>query len=165
MPELKAALKSSLAGARKVAVLGIGSELRGDDAAGMLVIGILEKKAARNPALKRKLKLFAGSTAPENLTGEIKKLKPSHIVIVDSAEMGEKPGTFLFIKPDQMSEGVTFSTHMMPAKILSAYFLKSFKCKITFIGIQPQSLGFGKRPSKNVASAAKEVAEAIISSI
>ncbi len=157
---LKTLLGERLSGERRVAVLGIGSELRADDGAGMLVIEMLDKPPV-SKICSSKLRAFAGATAPENLTGEIRRFKPSHVVMVDTAEMGEKPGTILLLKPELLGGRATFSTHTMPAEILSNYFRKSIKCSITVIGIQPKSIEFGRSMSKSVRGAAKEVADAI----
>lgn len=156
---LKTILKSNFIGARKLAVLGIGSDLRGDDGAGILVVEKLQKSLSK---LKKRfpVKVFVGGTAPENLTGEIKRYKPSHIIIVDTADFKEKPGTVVVIDPQDVG-GVSFSTHKMPAKILIDYLRKSFPCEVTIIGIQPKTVDFGKPLTKAVAGRAKEVALAI----
>lgn len=160
METINKILKNRLAGAKRIAVLGIGSELRGDDVAGLLVAEELQKKFKKKDGAAR-LKVFFGATAPENLTGEIKKFKPSHLVIVDTAEMGQKPGTMLMLSPDQVGGGVSFSTHIMPAKVMAEYLLRSLNCEIIIIGIQPGSLAFGKPPSKNIKGSTKEIASAI----
>lgn len=147
-------------GAKRVAVLAIGSEFRADDASGILVGESILK---RNKS--RKLKVFLGATAPENLTGEIRSFKPSHIVIVDTADMKQPPGTILLLKPEELSGDITFSTHKMPAEVLIEYFIKSMACTVTFIGIQPRTIKFGIKPSAIVKSAAKEVASAIIAAV
>jgi hydrogenase 3 maturation protease len=153
MPNLKILLKKNLKGAKKIAVLGVGSVLRSDDAAGFLVAEELKK--IRNS----KLKVFLGSTAPENLTGEIIKYKPTHIMIVDSVDMDQKPGSILLIDP-QVVEGVSFSTHMLPVKMIVDYFLESLKCEIIIIGIQPKSLEFGEIVSEEVKKSTKQIADA-----
>jgi len=156
---IKKALESRLAGARRIAVLGIGSDLRGDDAAGMLVAENLYKALGKKP--NSRLKVFFGSTAPENLTGEIRQFRPDHIVMVDTIEIKEKPGTIVVLNPHEIGQGVSFSTHKMPAKILADYFSKSFKCDITIVGIQPSSLDFGKPPSKEIKDSAGRIARAM----
>ena len=161
MNALRKFLKTRLEGARSIAVIGIGSDLRGDDVAGILAAKSLETLAKKKK--KRKIKVFFGATAPENITGEIKNFGPSHIIIIDTAEIEEKPGTILVLTLDETGGGISFSTHTMPAKILAEYFLKSFTCDCIIIGIQPKSLKFGSKASKAVASAAKEVAAAISS--
>ena len=156
---IKKALENRLKGASKIAVLGIGSELRGDDVAGMLVAQALDKNPGKKNALI--LKVFFGSTAPENLTGEIKKFKPDHVVMIDTIEIKERPGTIIVLNPHEIGEGVSFSTHKMPAKILADYFVKSFKCDVTIVGIQPASLEFGKTASKEIKDSARQIARAI----
>ena len=160
MTNLKTLLASRLNGSKKIAILAIGSNLRGDDVAGTLVADFIIKKNR-----SRKLKVFKGETAPENLTGEIRKFGPSHIIMVDTADMKECPGTILLIKPEEISKDITFSTHKMPAEVLIEYFIKTMGCAITFIGIQPLTVKFGAKPSKYVTSSAKKVASAILSAI
>ena len=157
---LRATLNSSVVGAKKLAVLCIGSELRGDDGAGVLVAERLQKSLA-NSRKRPPVKIFAGFTAPENLTGEIKRYKPSHVIIVDTADFKEAPGTVVVLDPGDVGSGVSFSTHKMPAKILVDYLQKSLACDVTIIGIQPKNIDFGEALSKIVAGAAKEVAGAI----
>jgi len=160
MEKLKKALTIRLEGAKRVAVLGVGSDLRADDAAGILAAKALEDRRAGGKGAVR-LKVFLGATAPENLTGEIKNFKPTHLVIVDTAEMRERPGTMLVLKGDDLSGGVTFSTHIMPPKILVRYFQESIGCEVVIVGIQPKTIEFGRPVSKEVASAAKALARAI----
>ena len=157
MTTLKTLLSNRLDGAKRIAVLAIGSEFRADDAAGILVGESIVK---RNKS--RKLKVFQGATAPENLTGEIRKFNPSHIIIVDTADIKESPGTVMLLKPEELSKDITFSTHKMPAEVLIEYFIKSMAAAVTFIGIQPSTIKFGAKPSLHVKAAAKEVASAII---
>ena len=154
MQNLKATLNRNLKGAKKVAVLGVGSSLRSDDAAGLLVAE--ELKNIKNP----KLKVFFGSTAPENLTGEIIKYGPTHIIIVDCVDIDQKPGSILLVDP-RIVDGVSFSTHMLPVKMIVDYFLESLKCEIIIIGIQPKSLEFGETVSGEVIKASKQIADVI----
>lgn len=161
MTQLKKFLNNRLSGAKKIAVLGIGSDLRGDDAAGIVAAQAIEKISKKKK--RSRIKAFFGSTAPENLTGVIKRFKPSHLIIIDTAEIREKPGTILILTPEEMGGGVSFSTHTMPAKILAEYFLRSFACDVIIIGIQPKSVKFGAALSKPVAIAARAVAGQISS--
>jgi len=151
--DLKNKLKSSLKGAKKVAILGVGSELRADDIAGILAAQELEKASP-------KIKVFLGYTAPENLSGEIRKYEPSHIIIIDTADIGKKPGeAALFTSKDV--GGMSFSTHKLPIKVLASYLTQSFDCKVLIIGIQPKTLEFGKTISKEVEVSAINISEAI----
>jgi hydrogenase 3 maturation protease len=114
---LRNKLKSNLIGAKRIAALGVGSELRADDVAGILVSQKLDKDAKRiSRAIE--LKVFLGYTAPENLSGEIKKFKPTHVMIIDTADIGKKPGEVALFTPED-SGGISFSTHKLPIKVLA----------------------------------------------
>ncbi|MDD5583799.1 MAG: hydrogenase maturation peptidase HycI [Candidatus Omnitrophica bacterium] len=156
---LKEKLRHRLNGARKVTVLGVGSELRGDDAAGTLSALYLQE-AFKAHTLAVSLQILFGATAPENLTGEIKAFKPTHLLIVDAADTGKRPGTVVILKPEEL-QGISFCTHQLPMNILTDYLLKSIKCEIIIIGIQPKTLTFGRPVSRTVENAAKAVSKVI----
>lgn len=159
MQNLRNNLKSNLIGAKKIAVLGVGSELRADDIAGILAAQELDKDAKRI-GRSIDLKVFLGYTAPENLSGEIKKFKPTHVIIIDSADIGKKPGDVALFTPED-SGGISFSTHKLPIKVLAQYLQQSFECRVIIIGIQPKTLDFGKPVSKEVKKAIGEAAGTI----
>jgi len=151
----KTALKKRLSDSGRIALLGVGSELRGDDAAGLLVAEYLRKSPPKN-IRQKKLKVFFGSTAPENLTGEIKKFKPDCLIIVDSADMNRRPGMVKLIDPDKVG-GISFCTHQLPLKILTDYLVQSIGCEIIIIGIQPGKIDFGIVPSKKIERSARHI--------
>lgn len=156
-------LTKSLKGARRVAVLGVGSEFKGDDAAGGLVAAKLV--AARKSKRAVPSHVFFGETAPENLTGAIKAYKPTHLVIVDCADTGAKPGTIDLI-PVENAGGISFATHMLPMKIMVDYMLESMPgLRVVIIGIQPKVLAYGKPPSAVVKRSVDQVAKALLSSL
>lgn len=159
MQNLKTTLKNRLKNATKIAVLGVGSELRGDDVAGMLVAEEILK--LKNKKIKKgRFKVFLGATAPENLTSEIKRYKPTHILMIDAADLGKKPGTIVLLKPEETT-GISFSTHSLPPRIMTDYLLANLDCEIIIIGIQPKRIDFGSRLSQEVEKAAKYISDAI----
>jgi len=152
-------LKRKLNNARRVAVLGIGSELRGDDIVGLLAAQQIEKTIEGKTTLPE-VRIFVGETAPENLTGEIKGFQPTHLIIIDAAELNKKPGHIEIMEPETIG-GTSFCTHSLPLKIIIGYLLESFKFQAIIIGIQPKTLTFGAQPTKKVVAAAKHLAETI----
>src|SRR5208337_4795426 len=86
LPSLRKALESRRP-EDPVVVLGVGSELHTDDAAGLRVAAAVSAWAM--PGVHA---LEAGP-APENCTAEIRSLHPSRLIIVDCADMGEEPGS------------------------------------------------------------------------
>jgi hydrogenase 3 maturation protease len=156
-------LKTRLDKAEKIAILGIGSELRADDIAGILVAQQIEKSlAARTPHAE--LKIFIGATAPENLTGEIKKFAPDHLIIIDAAELGLKPGEIKIMDPGEIG-GITFCTHSLPLSVMIDYLLDSFKFNITVIGIQPKTLTVNAEPSEEILMAVEFLAKSLVGAL
>ncbi|MGD0553123.1 MAG: hydrogenase 3 maturation endopeptidase HyCI [Sedimentisphaerales bacterium] len=151
-------LKQKLNNAQRVAVLGVGSELRGDDVAGLLVAQQIEKTITEQTMPE--IRVFIGETAPENLTGEIKKFQPTHLIIIDAAELNKKPGHIEIMEPQTIG-GTSFCTHSLPLKVIIGYLLESFKFQAIIIGIQPKTLVFGAQPTKEVVAAAKHIAKTI----
>jgi hydrogenase 3 maturation protease len=158
--KLAAVLKQKLENASKIAVLGIGSELRSDDAAGVIAAKQI-KKIIRRKKSPLKIKVFIGETAPENLTGEIKKFNPSHLIIIDSADMNTPPGQVTIINPEKVG-GTSFCTHSLPLKVMIDYLRQSCDCEAIIIGIQPQTVAVGSNISKEVGQTVEELAVTIV---
>lgn len=156
-------LKNRLKKAKRIAVMGVGSELRADDIAGLLVVRSLQK-SLKSKRTKQRVLLLEGCTAPENFTGEIIKFKADHLILVDCADISAKPGTISMIDPENVG-GVSFSTHMLPLKILVDYLMASIKCQVTIVGIQPETLDYAKKITSPVKTSAGQVASALLSAI
>ena len=155
---LRAGLKKKLQGARKVALLAVGSSLRGDDAAGLLVAEHLKTL----PRLKKDtLKIFMGETAPENLTGEIKRYLPTHLIVIDSAEIGARAGEISLIEPRGDLGGVSFCSHSLPLTVMLGYLRHFLTCEVLIMGIQPKTIKFGVSMTAAVRAAARRAALAI----
>jgi hydrogenase maturation protease HycI len=155
MENIKNILNEFIRGADKTVFLAIGSELRGDDAAGILAANrLLEINQTEN------FKVLLGYTAPENLTGEIKKIAPTHLIVCDAADSGLKPGEINVINVEDV-QGAAFSTHMMPMNVFINYISHDNPCKTLIIGIQPENLEFGAELSPAVKEAALRLADTI----
>lgn len=163
-------LIKEISDAQKILILGIGSELRGDDAVGILLAKKLAKELQQRTkrenkieekSKEEKIKVLTGGTAPENLTGEIKNFNPSHIIIIDAAELGKLPGEYCLFKPEE-TEGITFSTHSLPLKVMSDYLKEYINAKILILGIQPKTLDFGECVSVEITKSIDEIVQAII---
>jgi len=161
MQSLKAQLTNKLKGAKSVVILGVGSELRSDDAAGILAAKALAKKIKKG---KPTVNVLLGETAPENLTGEIKKLKPTHLIIIDAADISKKSGEVLLFNEKDI-KGVSFCTHQLPMTIMIDYLKNYIDCNILIIGIQPKNLKVGNNLSKEVKIAVKYVSKEVSGAI
>jgi len=149
-----------LAKAEKVAVLGAGSVLCGDDAAGMLVAAALKEKGRG----LSQLLAVEGSTAPENFTGVIRDFAPDLLVLVDAAHISGELGDIAVIKKEELST-TGFSTHMLPFGVLFSYLETAIGCKIIVIGIKPDNMEFDTEPCSAICASANELADFIINNI
>lgn len=136
----------------KLLILAIGSELRSDDSVAMYIADELMKQNLD----KEKFCIIKGATAPENFTGEIKKYKPTDMLIIDAADTGKKPGEIDIIDVSSVV-GASFSTHMMPINVFLDYLFQDFDCRTLIVGIQPRTLEFGTDISTDIKKTADEL--------
>ncbi|HEY44281.1 MAG TPA: hydrogenase 3 maturation endopeptidase HyCI [Anaerolineae bacterium] len=122
----------------RVAVVGIGHELRGDDAAGVELARILNSLSTD----QEHLLVIDANSAPENCTGLLRRFGPDLVIMVDAAQMDEEPGEVQWI-PWQATVGLGASTHTLPLHILANYLTAELECEVRLLGIQPKSISFG----------------------
>lgn len=153
------ALRPLLARAERVAVLGVGAELRQDDYAGMAAAEALRQDAAGKPLL-----VALGGAAPENCTGELRRFAPDAVLVLDAAHMGRKPGEYALLDPAAIT-GATFCTHMLPLPVTLSYLEAVCGCVTAYVGIQPacveQGIGMCPAVRAGVARLAEELREAL----
>lgn len=139
--------------------MGVGSELRNDDAAGMIFASELDLLIKSDNLL-----VIGGGSAPENFTGVIKEFRPDILFIVDAAFMGLETGEISLLDSKQI-EGISFSTHMLPLPLMLDYLKTEAGCETVIIGIQPENTGQGLEVCEKVKTAAKELATTFYSLI
>ena len=141
-------------GQPRIAIMGIGNELRADDAAGMLVVRqLLEYDSTFEKACVR---VIQAGQAPENSTWILRGFEPHLILLIDTADMGEVPGTVHWIGMEDIS-GLSASTHSLPLSMLASYLKQEFDCQVALLGIQPASNAFGRPVSLEVLQAVDEI--------
>ena len=119
-------------GSPRVVVLGIGQELNGDDAAGVLAARALKRRLAG----QGRVLVVDGGAAPENVTGKLRAFGPQLVLLIDAAEMGERPGTIRWLDW-QDTTGLSGSSHTLPPAVLGGFLAQSLGCAVGLIGIQP----------------------------
>jgi hydrogenase 3 maturation protease len=138
----------------RVAVVGVGNTMRGDDGAGILVVRALaERLQGASDVL-----LIDGSTAPENFTGPLRRFRPDLVVEIDAAHLEQPPGTVAWVDWRD-ADGMTASTHTLPPSVLARFLSTDLGCRVSLLGIQPATLEMGCAVSPEVATAVEVVAE------
>lgn len=166
--QFKVDLLARLEEASKVAIIGIGADMRNDDAVGSAVATELIEKVV--PSLQQrgerlienlgaeiivtpKVMIVNGSVVPENHVLRLVEFAPDHAIIIDAAMMGAdaRPGDLAFIDPGEL-DSITFSTHTLPlGQFIEILRALGVDPGITVIGIQPASLDYGETLDPAVA--------------
>ncbi len=162
MSELRDFLKERLADTKRLAILGVGSVLRGDDAAGILIVERL-MEAFPQEAYPN-LSIYAGGTAPENFSGNLRLFAPDHLLIVDAADAGAEPGSIVDIPRVEIG-GPSFSSHMLPLKIMVDYLINETGTNVTMLGLQYKDIAFGEDLSPEMREAVDELTDALLAAI
>jgi len=152
-------LSLALRGARRVAIVGIGSDLRADDAAGVEVVRRLRRHLTSPNVL-----LIDAGVAPENFTAKIKKFEPSHVLMIDATDLGLEPGTTSIVDLNTIT-GPSIFSHRLPLSIFADYLCAQVKTKIILLGIQPANARMGSAMSEQVKKAVDETSEVILKTI
>lgn len=125
-------LSSRLKG--KVMILGIGNPLRGDDGAGPYLI---ERLKGYTDAI-----LLNCEEVPENFLGKIVQHQPDSILIIDTIDLGMRPGTAAIIEEDEVGS-ISWATHHASLRLFIDYLKAETKANVLILGVQPSSTKFG----------------------
>ena len=137
---------------RRVAVVGMGSEF-GDEAAGLMVADHLKDVGPRGALVIR------AEDRPENFTEQIRRFNPTHILFVQAASFGGRPGEARLLPIDAHGEGL----HESPLTTLAHYLDTVLSAHVRLLIIEPRGkLG---DPSREIVKAARRVAEEIASTL
>jgi hydrogenase 3 maturation protease len=138
----------------RVAIVGIGHELCGDDAAGVVAARALRRLVSAHDWL---LVIDAGP-APENSTGPLRRFAPDLVLLIDAAQMGAPPGAVQWVDWRSAS-GLSASTHTLPCATLGRYLVAQLGCEVALLGIQPAGTCIGARLSGMVRRAVQTLVQ------
>lgn len=142
----------------KVAVLGIGNPLRRDDAVGMEIVKLLKGR------VQRKVRLLECETVPENFTREIREFSPTHVLMIDAAQLGAEPGEARLVPPERIL-GMALSTHAIPLSLLTEIIKQSINAKVMILGVQPKAIEFGEGLTPELQKASKRIAGILVKAL
>jgi hydrogenase 3 maturation protease len=148
-------LKAWLSDAKRVAVVGVGNIMRRDDAVGVEIVKLLQNRVSLN------VLLVEAETMPENYIDQIVDFHPSHVLILDSGLIGEKPGNAKLSAPTNNMKAAV-SSHMLPLQVFCAYLEKAINAKILMLIIQPKDTEIGENLTKELANTAQKTADFLV---
>ncbi|GER80932.1 conserved hypothetical protein [Candidatus Denitrolinea symbiosum] len=136
----------------RTCLVGTGSDLRGDDSAGLAVA----RELLQNPPRAENLLIVEGGPAPENYANRMRAFRPELVLFIDAAHMDETPGAVRWI-PLEMIDGMSASSHSLPLSILAKYLTLELNCEVGVLGIQPEQNELDAGLSLPVRAAADEI--------
>ncbi len=134
--EISEQLHEFIKGSKKIAILGIGNELRTDDGLGPLIVNSLQTK---HPDI---LIENVGSV-PEAFARPLADFGAERVIMVDAADMRKHPGHIELVTKDRIG-GIAISTHSMPLSFLMEYLEQQTGGVTILLGVQPKSIQFGE---------------------
>jgi len=150
------ALKKWFADAEQVVVAGIGNPIRRDDFVGVKIVQDLKDKVPKN------VFLIECETVPESFIQDIVDLKPSHVLLIDAAVLGLKPGETRLVFPEQVTDFPAITTHVLPLRIFCEYVAKMTEAKIALLLIEPEKTEFGEGLTQTVQAAAEKITKILL---
>lgn len=148
-------LRFWLSGAKGVVVAGIGNAIRRDDGVGVKIVEGLQGRVS--PAIT----LIACETAPESFVDEIINIRPTHVLLIDAAQLGMRPGQVRLCAPEEVLHMRAISTHALPLRVFCEYVVQLTGAKIALILIEPKDTDFGEGLTRELENAAAAVDEAL----
>ena len=140
----------------RIAIVGVGHELRGDDAAGVVVArGLQPLVAGRDERL-----VIDAGPVPENHTGLLRRFDPDLVLLVDAAQMYEAAGVVRCLAW-QDTAGLSASTHTLPLHVISSYLTFELGCEVALLGIQAADTSLCGPLSPAVQEAVDTVVQAL----
>ena len=152
-------LSSWLAKAEKVVLAGIGNAIRSDDFVGVKIVQNLNGKVSK------KVFLIECETVPESYIQQIIDFNPTHVLLIDAAILGLKPGDTCLVEPEKLTTAPAFSTHMLPLRIFCEYLSKTTEAKIALLLIEPKDTDFGEELSPEVDAAAQKITKTLLGTL
>jgi hydrogenase 3 maturation protease len=155
-PRLLRILRSASPNGR-VALVGVGHPLRGDDYVGSYIAKSLIEQVCTHDVI-----LFDVEDSIESMISKVVACDPRDVVVVDACEMNRRPGE-VDLLPLAETHYPFFTTHGIPLRLLADKFLQ--KAETWILAIQPAQMGVTDRLSPEALTAAASVSSFIATAL
>jgi hydrogenase maturation protease len=132
-------------------LVGVGNELKSDDAAGLEIVSSLRKMLGVSPAPG--VKIHPCTPMPERLLSRLASGE-GRVVVFDAVEASAGPGQVIFRSMGDTKYGF-FGTHNIPLKLVPG--LGEHLGDFFLVGVQPESLEVGLSLSETVRESVDEI--------
>jgi len=155
--ELKERLNKFFSDAERVAVVGVGSEFRGDDSVGVKVVRELSRRLESERVL-----LIDGENVPENQIDKIVDFRPTHVLVVDAGMVGLKPGQPTLVDAERLTATPAPSTHALSLRVFCELVKEIVGAEVAVLVIQPKDANLRCDLTPEVKEASKCAVEVLL---
>ena len=134
-----------------VHLVGVGNELKTDDAAGLAIVSSLRSRLGASPTPG--VKIHPCTPMPERLLSKLAS-EEGRVVVFDAVEASAKPGEVVFRSMAHTKYGF-FGTHNIPLKLVPG--IEERLGDFFVVGVQPASLEISQGLSEPVREAVNEI--------
>lgn len=149
-------IRKWLVGAERVVVAGIGNPIRMDDFVGVRIVQGLQGRVSE------KVFLIECETVPESFLQQIVEFCPTHVLLIDAAMAGLRPGELRLIVSNALPDKPAFSTHLLPLRVFCEYLENTTNAQIGLLLMQPANTDFGEGLTQELACSARDVTEMLV---
>ena len=142
-------LRNWISGAKRTVVAGVGNPIRTDDYIGLKIVEDLKEK------LPETVLLLEAETVPESYLSDIEEFHPTHVLLIDAAFLGLKPGEAKLVNAEKVADFPSITTHILPLRIFCDFIKQTTGAKIALLLIEPRSMDFGEGLTRELASQAE----------
>jgi len=136
---------------RDVCLVGIGSRLKGDDAAGPMLIDAIRDEVS--------FVCIDAGVAVENHLERIVSQCGDSVLFFDAMDFGGSPGEIRLFSPGETAGDL--STHALSLEMAADYVSTRCGADTWLVGIQPEDIGLDHELSQPVRQALKQIGEVI----
>jgi hydrogenase 3 maturation protease len=153
--KIETSLHEWLSDSKRVVVAGIGNPERSDDNVGPKIVQRL-KGQVRCGVL-----LLECETVPESYLLDIERYQPTHVLLIDAAKIGLKPGDSRLMDAAGLASFSPVSSHALPLRVFCDYLKKAVNPKIALLLVEPQSLEYSEGLTPKVEAASQRLASVL----
>lgn len=140
----------------RIAIIGVGQDLCGDDAVGLRVVRRLKEELSYRDSIL----VIEGGSAPENVVGVVRRFRPDLVLLVDAGWLNLAPGEARLITPEQAAQS-SATTHTLSLAVLAEFLQIDMGCEVAVLVVQVQDVQFGALVSRAVELGAAHVVQGL----
>jgi len=150
--KVETSLHEWLTDSNRVVIAGIGNPERADDNVGPKIVQRLKSK------VRCGVLLLECETVPESYLLDIEEYQPTHVLLIDAAQIGLEPGDSRLMDAAGLASFSPVSSHALPLRVFCEYLKKAVNPKIALLLVEPQSLEYRKGLTPKVDAASQRLA-------